>query len=66
MKKPMYDLDYVVLYANQLKSNPKLFEQQKKLIESQFNASSSLFKNAFGKNFKENARLYLKARKLIS
>ncbi|MBW2981856.1 hypothetical protein KY343_03155 [Candidatus Woesearchaeota archaeon] len=57
----MKDIDYVKLYAEKLKSNPDLFKQQKMLIESQLHASSSLFNNMFaGKNFKENARKYLK------
>jgi hypothetical protein len=65
MKRSMNDLDYVVLYAKELKKNNKLFEQQKRLIENQFKASSSLFKKAFGKDFKKKAREYLKGRKLI-
>jgi hypothetical protein len=57
----MKDIDYVKLYAEKLKNNPDLFRQQKMLIESQLHASSSLFNNMFsGKNFKENARKYLK------
>lgn len=59
---PFTDMDYVELYAKKLREDNKLFEQQKKLIESQMKSSSSLFKNKFGgKNFKENARKYLKS-----
>ncbi len=61
MKKLMTDLDYVTLYAKKLLEDSSFFEQQKTLIESQFEASTSLFRNAFGdKNFKINARKYLK------
>lgn len=60
------DLDYVELYANKLKEDNKLFLQQKKLIESQLHASSSIFRNRFGKkDFKKNARIYLKEIGLI-
>ena len=64
--KNMSDLDYVVLYASKLKEDHKLFAQQKRLIENQIKASSSLFKNAFGREFKENARKYLKGIGLIN
>ena len=59
--KNMDDLDYVELYAEKLKKDNRLFAQQKKLIESQLKGSSSLFKNAFGKDFKEGARKYLRS-----
>jgi len=63
----MSDLDYVELYANKLKEDNRLFLQQKKLIESQLHASSALFKNRFGeRNFKENARVYLRDVGLIT
>lgn len=59
--KPKTDLDYVELYAEKLRNDKKIFKQQKKLIDSQIIASQELFFNAFGaKNFKENARKYLK------
>ena len=59
--KPMQDIDYVEFYAKELSGNNKLFEQQKKLIESQLKGSSSLFKKTFSnKNFKLNARRYLR------
>ena len=64
--KILTDLDYVKLYAEKLKKDNRLFEQQRKLIESQLKASSSLFKNKFKENFKENARKYLKDIELIS
>lgn len=63
---PQSDLDYVVLYAEALKKNSSLFEQQKMLIESQMKGSRELFKNRFGKNFKKEARKYLKQIKLIN
>ena len=65
MKKIISDLDYVILYAEQLKKNKELFKQQKELIEAQIKASSSLFENAFGEDFKTNARKYLQGRGLI-
>lgn len=64
-KVPLKDLDYVELYAEELKKNNSLFSQQKKLIESQLSASSLLFKNMFTENFKINAREYLKKIRLI-
>lgn len=64
---PKTDLDYVELYAAKLKEDRSLFEQQKKLIESQMHSSSDLFKRMFGtgKEFKINARIYLKKIGLI-
>ncbi|MEK6823546.1 MAG: hypothetical protein AABY06_00785 [Nanoarchaeota archaeon] len=65
-KIPKTDLDYVKLYAENLKINPKLFEQQKMLINSQIKSSKSFFQNLFkGKDFKTEARKYLKARGMI-
>jgi hypothetical protein len=61
----MTDMDYVVLYAKRLREDSSLFVQQKKLIDGQIRASNELFRNAFGKNFKKNAREYLKKRGLI-
>lgn len=59
--KILTDLDYVEIYAEKLKQDGSLFNQQKMLIESQIKASRSLFIKSFGKkNFKENARKYLK------
>lgn len=59
--KLMNDLDYVKLYSKKMKTDNSLFNQQKKLIEAQLNASASLFKKMFSnKNFKSNARKYLK------
>ncbi|MBU1129605.1 MAG: hypothetical protein KJ949_03180 [Nanoarchaeota archaeon] len=65
-KIPKTNLNYVELYSKELKENPKLFSQQKMLINSQIKASNSLFKN-FGKGeeFKQNARESLKGIKLI-
>ncbi len=61
MTKPETDLDYVELYAKMLREDNSLFKQQKKLIESQLKSSSSLFRKMFGKkDFKRNAREYLK------
>lgn len=65
-KIPKTDLDYVELYAENLKTNPKLFEQQKMLINSQIKSSKSFFQNLFkGKDFKTEARKYLRARGMI-
>jgi hypothetical protein len=64
--KPKTDLDYVTLYAEKLGKDNSLFRQQKMLIESQMQASSSLFKNMFSKrDFKKCAREYLKRIRLI-
>ena len=58
---PLTDLDYVKLYAERLKEDNALFEQQKMLIDSQLKASSSLFKKAFCGDFKLKAREYAKS-----
>lgn len=58
-------IDYVTLYAEKLKKDSSIFKQQKMLIESQLDSSRELFKNMFGKNFKANARKYLKEIGLI-
>lgn len=60
------DLDYIKFYAEELRKNPKFFIQQKQLIESQIQSNHQLSKKRFGiKNFKENARKYLKKIGLI-
>ncbi|MEK6969496.1 MAG: hypothetical protein AABW48_03645 [Nanoarchaeota archaeon] len=61
----MNDLDYVELYARKIEKDNSLFKQQRKLIESQFKGSSSLFRNMFSKDFKSGARRYLKERGLL-
>ena len=63
--KKMNDAGYIKLYAEMLKEDNTLFKQQKMLIESQLKASSSLFKNAFGKDFKPEARKYLRSTGLL-
>jgi len=62
MKTILKDIDYVEIYAKAIKNNPKYFEQQKVLIESQLKSSKELFKKRFGagKKFEFNARKYLK------
>ncbi|MBW2984261.1 hypothetical protein KY361_04050 [Candidatus Woesearchaeota archaeon] len=64
---PKTDLDYVELYAANLRKDNSFFKQQKKLIESQMHSSSDLFRRKFGtgKKFKENARKYLRRIGLI-
>ena len=65
-KIPVTDMDYVELYAEKLRKDNSLFKQQKMLIESQLHSSEDIFKKRFGeKNFKENARKYLKEIGLI-
>ncbi len=65
-EKPKTDMDYVVLYAEKLKTDNSLFKQQKKLIESQLRGSHSLFRNMFsGKDFKKNTGEYLRERGLL-
>tara|TARA_Y100000310_G_C20379859_1_gene667562 strand:+ start:251 stop:439 length:189 start_codon:yes stop_codon:yes gene_type:complete len=61
----MKRIDYIKIYAEKLKQDNSIFKQQKLLIESQMKGSSSLFKNMFKKNFKKEARDYLKKRGLI-
>ncbi|MBU0456506.1 MAG: hypothetical protein ABH824_01820 [Nanoarchaeota archaeon] len=56
----MKDIDYVELYAEKLREDNSLFDQQKRLIEAQLQGSSSLFRGMFADNFKQNARIYLK------
>lgn len=66
MKRPLSDLDYVVIYAEKMKEDNSLFKQQKVLIESQLQGSHSLFKNAFSEgDFKTLAREYLRKVGLI-
>jgi len=63
---PKTDLDYVELYAEELKKNPKFFEQQQKLIDGQLIASSELTKKRFSKeNFKAQIRNHLRKIQLI-
>jgi hypothetical protein len=60
--KQMTDLDYVEFYASRLREDNSLFEQQKMIIDSQIQASHSLFNNMFaGKDFKAEARRYLRS-----
>jgi len=64
---PKTDLDYVKLYAEELKKNPKFFKQQKELIDSQLIANSDLTKKRFSKkNFKTQIRNYLREIQVIS
>lgn len=61
---PQSDLDYVEIYAENLKNNNKLFKQQKELIDSQTISGAALTKKRFGskyeKDFKTNARKHLR------
>ena len=63
--KPRDDMDYVKIYARKFKEDNNLFKQHRKFIEAQLKGSESLFKKMFGKNFKFNARKYLKRRGII-
>ncbi len=66
MKCPKSDLDYIEFYAENLKKDNLLFKQQANLIHAQLKSSSSLFRNMFsGKDFKVNARKYLRERLII-
>lgn len=61
------DLELVEYFAERLKNDNSLFEIEKKLIESHLNSINNYFKNKFGdKNFKENARKYLREIGLIN
>jgi hypothetical protein len=65
-KIPTSDEEYIEIYAETLRENSKLFQQQKNLIESQIKSSQSFFTNLFkGKNFKTESRKYLQERGLI-
>ena len=56
------DQDYIGLYADSMRSDSSLFEQQRKLIDSQIDSSVLLFKRKFGSGseFKEKARDFLR------
>jgi hypothetical protein len=60
------ELEFVESFAKRLKNDNSLFQLQKQLIESHLHSLDNYFKNKFGdKNFKENAREYLKKIGLI-
>lgn len=60
---PKTDQDYIEHYSARLRENPSFFRQQKLIIESQLHSSTMLFRRMFGqgKNFKSNARKYLRS-----
>ena len=66
-KVPITNQDYIAFYAEKLREDASIFKQQKMLIESQMQASDSLFRNMFGEGeeFKKNARVYLRKLGLI-
>ena len=55
------DKEFVILCAEALKKNPKIFELQKKCIDSQIEFTNAVFTTAFGKDFKRKAREYMRA-----
>ena len=58
--KTRKEMDYVGFYADSMKRDSRIFEQQKRFLESQMSSSASLFKNMLGtKDFERHARLYL-------
>ena len=60
------ELEFIEYFAIKLRNDNRLFLLQKKLIESYLHSLHNYFKNKFGdKNFKENARKYLKKIGLI-
>ncbi|MBI4014805.1 MAG: hypothetical protein HY365_02520 [Candidatus Aenigmarchaeota archaeon] len=61
-KVPKTRLDYVELYAERLKSDPSIFEQQRMLIESQLESSRQVFRSMLGDgdDFEQRAREYLR------
>lgn len=62
----MEDIDYVRMYAKKAREDNSVFEQHRKFINSQLQASREIFRKRFGtENFEENARKYLKERGLI-
>lgn len=58
-------MDHVEKYSEQLAADNTGFEQHKKIINSQLQASKELFSHKFGKNFKQEARKYLRETRLI-
>ena len=65
-KIPKTNLDYIEIYTENLKENSEFFKQQKMIIDSQIKSSRSFFNNLFkGKDFKTEARKYLKERGLL-
>jgi len=65
-KIPQTNLDYIEIYTENLKENSEFFKQQKMIIDSQIKSSRSFFNNLFkGKDFKTEARKYLKERGLL-
>ena len=64
---PHTRMDYIEFYTANLRENNSFFKSQKRFIESQLRASSSLFRKRFGSgdDFKANARKYLKGIGLI-
>lgn len=62
--KHLTDMNYVELTARRLSKDNSLFADQKRFLESQMLASSSLFKNTFRN--KQEMRKYLFKRGLIT
>lgn len=60
--KPLKDMDYVSFHAKRLKNDNTLFEEQRMFLESQLASGRELARRRFGtgRNFKRNARIYLK------
>lgn len=58
-------LDHIELYAERLAADNSGFKQHKKIINSQLRASKELFSHKFGKNFKKEARTYLRETGII-
>lgn len=58
-------MNYIIYYSEKLKKDASIFEQQKRLIESQLIASKTLYKNMFKKKFKKEARIFLKKKNMI-
>ena len=66
MEKQKSDFEFVKYFAERLKDDNRLFEIQKTLLENHLIYINRYFKNKFGdKNFKENAREYLRQIGLI-
>ena len=55
----------MVIYAKKLLEDNQLFEQHKVIIESQMKSSRELFGKMFQKEFKKNARTYLRELKIV-
>jgi len=61
------ELEFIEYFAIRLRNDNRLFNLQKEIVEGHIHSLNKYFKNKFGdKNFKENAREYLKRMDIIN